>query len=93
VAILPAGRKKGAKPAGLQDGHGHLHFTVFDCFDGSLLEYFKKAARFAKDLPDKLATQLRYIVRPVVAGAIQVFRWFKRLDRIAVCYSRNRLTA
>lgn len=29
------------------------HFTVFDCFDGSLLEYFKTASAFTRDPPEK----------------------------------------
>ncbi len=27
------------------------HFTVFDCFDGTLLEYFRKTTGITEDLP------------------------------------------
>src|SRR5262249_9703083 len=29
------------------------HFTVFDCFDGTLLAYFRKATGITAELPDK----------------------------------------
>src|SRR5207249_2801982 len=29
------------------------HFTVFDCFDGTLLQYFRDASAFTEEPPDK----------------------------------------
>src|SRR5207237_2238661 len=38
------------------------HFTVFDCFDGTLLAYFKKATDITADPPD---TEIKTIVEVI----------------------------
>src|SRR4051812_11863018 len=45
--ILGRGTRKGEK---LPD---KSHFTVFDCFDGTLLEYFRQATAITVDPPDR----------------------------------------
>jgi type I restriction enzyme R subunit len=41
------------------------HFTVFDCFDGSLLNYFKNASAFTEDPPDKPTRTLEEIIQSI----------------------------
>ncbi|MBI1814673.1 MAG: DEAD/DEAH box helicase family protein [Deltaproteobacteria bacterium] len=38
------------------------HFTVFDCFDGSLLAYFKSASAFTADPPEKPSRTIQEII-------------------------------
>lgn len=41
------------------------HFTVFDCFDGSLLEYFRKASAFTREPPEKPSRTLQEIIEDI----------------------------
>jgi type I restriction enzyme R subunit len=41
------------------------HFTVFDCFDGSLLSYFKNASAFTEDPPDKPTRTIEEIIEAI----------------------------
>src|SRR5438105_4338691 len=67
------------------DDIGKSHFTVFDCFDGSLLEYFKKASAFEIEPPDKPSRTIQESIeaiwqnrdRPYNVGCL-----VKRLQRI-----------
>jgi type I restriction enzyme, R subunit len=38
------------------------HFTVFDCFDGSLFEYFKNVSAFTVDPPEKPSRTIQEVV-------------------------------
>jgi type I restriction enzyme R subunit len=38
------------------------HFTVFDCFDGTLLEYFKKVSAFTIEPPEKPSRTVKEII-------------------------------
>src|SRR5690606_22519388 len=38
------------------------HFTVFDCFDGTLLQYFREASAFTRDPPDKPSRTIKQII-------------------------------
>ncbi len=38
------------------------HFTVFDCFDGSLLEYFRTASAFTREPPEKPSRTVQEII-------------------------------
>src|SRR5216110_1275945 len=38
------------------------HFVVFDCFDGTLLKYFKEASAFTTDPPDKPSKTIAEII-------------------------------
>jgi type I restriction enzyme R subunit len=38
------------------------HFTVFDCFDGSLLEYFRTASAFTREPPEKPSRTFEQII-------------------------------
>lgn len=41
------------------------HFTVFDCFDGTLLAYFKSASAFTAEPPDKPTRPLEQVIEDV----------------------------
>lgn len=61
------------------------HFTVFDGFDGTLLEYFRNASAFTREPPDKPSRSIKGVVddiwnnqdRPYNVGCL-----VKRLQRI-----------
>ena len=41
------------------------HFTVFDCFDGTLLEYFRKITGITAEAPVKITKTIRDIVQAI----------------------------
>lgn len=41
------------------------HFTVFDCFGGTLLEYFRQATAITAEAPDKPSRTIREIVQDI----------------------------
>ncbi len=41
------------------------HFTVFDCFDGTLFEYFKNASAFTTDPPEKPTRTIEEIIEDI----------------------------
>lgn len=41
------------------------HFTVFDCFDGSLFEYFRKVSAFTVEPPDKPSRTIQEIIEAI----------------------------
>jgi type I restriction enzyme R subunit len=54
--MLGRGTRKGEK---FED---KSHFVVFDCFDGTLLEYFKKATAITAEPPDKISKTIEQII-------------------------------
>jgi type I restriction enzyme R subunit len=44
---------------------GKSHFTVFDCLDGTLLAYFKKASAFTVEPPDKPSRTVAEIIEAI----------------------------
>jgi type I restriction enzyme R subunit len=61
------------------------HFTVFDCFDGSLLEYFRQATAITAEPPDKPARSIVEIINDVWANRDRPYNircLVKRLQRI-----------
>jgi type I restriction enzyme R subunit len=61
------------------------HFTVFDCFNGSLLEYFKKTTDFTAEPPTKPTRSIKEIVDAIYNNedrAYNVGAIVKRLRRI-----------
>jgi type I restriction enzyme R subunit len=61
------------------------HFTVFDCFNGSLLKYFKYASAFQPEPPDKPARTIQEIIEAIWQNrdrAYNVRCLAKRLQRI-----------
>src|SRR4029453_15189991 len=38
------------------------HFTVFDCFDGTLLEYFRKATAITAEPPEKETRTIKQVI-------------------------------
>ena len=63
------------------------HFTVFDCFDGTLLEYFRTATAITAEPPDKPARTIREIIDDVWANRDRDYnirclvRRFQRIDK------------
>src|SRR4029077_10568514 len=41
------------------------HFVVFDCFDGTLLKYFKNASAFTADPPDKPSKTIAQLITDI----------------------------
>lgn len=61
------------------------HFVVFDCFDGTLLKYFKNASAFTTDPPDKPSKTIAEIIADIWNNrdrAYNVRCLVKRLQRI-----------
>jgi type I restriction enzyme R subunit len=61
------------------------HFTVFDCFDGTLLAYFKKATAFTVEPPDKPSRTIKEVIEDIWQNrdrAYNVRCLGKRLRRI-----------
>ncbi len=62
------------------------HFTVFDCFGGTLLEYFKKTTSITAEAPVKPTKTIREIVQAIADNqnmAYNVRVLSKRLQRIS----------
>lgn len=61
------------------------HFTVFDCFDGTLLEYFRNAAAITAEPPDKPTRTLGQIIDDIWANRDRDYNircLVKRLQRV-----------
>ena len=61
------------------------HFTVFDCFDGTLIEYFRKASAFTREPPDKPTRPVKEIIDDIWANKDRPYNvscLVKRLQRV-----------
>jgi len=61
------------------------HFTVFDCFDGTLLEYFRKSTAITAEPPDKPARSIAEIINDIWTNRDRAYNircLVKRLQRI-----------
>src|SRR5204862_3790053 len=61
------------------------HFTVFDCFGGSLLEYFRKATAITADMPTTEFKTIAEIIEDIWVNRdrdYNIRRLVKRLQRI-----------
>ena len=61
------------------------HFTVFDCFDGTLLEYFRNATAFTAEPPDQPARTIAEIIEDIWQNRDRDYNvrcLVKRLQRI-----------
>ena len=61
------------------------HFTVFDAFDGTLLDYFRKASAFTREPPDKPTRTIKQLIDDIWNNkdrAYNVGCLVKRLQRI-----------
>ena len=70
----------------LCDEIGKTHFTIFDCFDGTLIEYFKNATDFQVDPPQKEPVPLPQIIENIYQNIDREYYLrvlVKRLHRIA----------
>ncbi|MEW6377878.1 MAG: type I restriction-modification enzyme R subunit C-terminal domain-containing protein [Thermodesulfobacteriota bacterium] len=62
------------------------HFTVFDCFNGTLLEYFRKTTGITAEAPVKTTRSIREIVRAIANNEDREYNigvLSKRLHRIS----------
>ena len=62
------------------------HFTVFDCFDGTLLEYFRRITGITAEAPVKATRTVREIVRAIADNEDREYNvriLSKRLHRIS----------
>jgi type I restriction enzyme R subunit len=73
---------------GTRKGEHHpdkSHFTVFDCFDGTMLEYFRNASAFTREPPEKPTRTIKELVGDIWNNkdrAYNVGCLVKRLHRI-----------
>jgi len=73
---------------GTRKGEKHpdkSHFTVFDCFDGTLLEYFRQSTAITADPPEKPARTVKEIIDDIWANRDRDYNircLVKRLRRI-----------
>ena len=77
--ILGRGTRKGEK---FPD---KSHFTVFDCFDGTLLEYFRQATAITAEPPDRPARTIVEVIEDIWANRDRRYNircLVKRLQRI-----------
>ena len=61
------------------------HFTVFDCFDGTLLEYFRKVSAFTIEAPEKPSRTVQEIIDAIWQNRDRPYNvrcLAKRLQRI-----------
>jgi type I restriction enzyme R subunit len=61
------------------------HFTVFDCFDGTLLEYFRTASAFTREPPDKPSRTIAEVIQDIWQNRDREYNvrcLVKRLQRI-----------
>lgn len=61
------------------------HFTVFDCFDGTLLEYFRTVTDITSELPEPEATPISRVIEAIWENRDRDFnvrRLAKRLRRV-----------
>jgi len=68
------------------DAIGKDHFTVYDCFGGSLLNYFSKATDLTIDPPDKFSKTNEEIIDDIYKNRDRAYNetcLVKRLQRIA----------
>ena len=77
--MLGRGTRKG------QNCPDKSHFTVFDCFDGTLLDYFRNASAFTREPPDKPTRTVKEVVDDIWANKDRPYNvgcLVKRLQRI-----------
>jgi len=77
--ILGRGTRKGER---FRD---KSHFTVFDCFDGTLLEYFRQATAITAEPPDRPARTIVEVIEDIWANRDRRYNircLVKRLQRI-----------
>jgi type I restriction enzyme R subunit len=61
------------------------HFTIFDCFDGTLLEYFRKVSAFTVEPPEKPSRTIQEIIEAIWQNRDRPYNvrcLVKRLQRI-----------
>jgi type I restriction enzyme R subunit len=87
---------------GTRKGERHrdkTHFTVFDCFDGTLLEYFRKTTGITEDLPTGPVRTLHEIVEEIWQNRDTSYnvgclaKRLQRLDRALTGEAREALAA
>src|SRR4029078_6195958 len=77
--MLGRGTRKGEKFS------DKSHFTVFDCFDGTLLKYFRKATAITAEPPEKPTRTIAEIIEDIWANRDRDYNircLVRRLQRI-----------
>ena len=77
--MLGRGTRKGEKYP------NKSHFTVFDCFDGTLLAYFRKATGITAEVPDKPTREISEVIEEIWNNRDREYNvgcLVKRLQRI-----------
>jgi type I restriction enzyme R subunit len=77
--ILGRGTRRGEKFS------DKSHFVVFDCFDGTLLEYFRKATAITAEPPDRPTRTIVQVIEDIWANRDRLYNircLVKRLHRI-----------
>ena len=92
IVFLPSGQEPHPVGANARPRHspmpGHpdkSHFTVFDCFDGTLLEYFRKVSAFTIEPPEKPSRTVQEIIDAIWQNRDRPYNvrcLVKRLQRI-----------
>jgi len=61
------------------------HFTIFDCFDGTLIDYFRQASHFELEVPQKEAIPIKQVIENVYQNIDRDYHikvLVKRLHRV-----------
>jgi type I restriction enzyme R subunit len=75
------------------------HFVVFDCFDGTLLEYFRDATAITSDPPDKPYRTIKQIIDDIWANRDRDYnirclvKRLQRIDKEMAAEARQRFAA
>jgi type I restriction enzyme R subunit len=75
------------------------HFTVFDCFDGTLLAYFKKATGITAELPDKPTRTISEVIEDIWNNRDRDYnigclvKRLQRIDRQMAAEARDQFAA
>ena len=67
------------------DENNKTHFSVFDCFDGTLFEYFRNASDFLVDPPERPTRSIREVVAAIYGNKDREYNTnvlVKRIQRI-----------
>lgn len=75
------------------------HFTVFDCFDGTLLAYFKQATGITAELPDKPTRSISEVIEDIWNNRDREYnigclvKRFQRIDKQMAAEGREQFAA
>src|SRR6185369_836969 len=91
--MLGRGTRKGEKYA------DKSHFTVFDCFDGTLLEYFRKATAITAEPPERETRTIKQVIDDIWDNRDREYnirclvRRLQRVEKEMSCEARDLFAA